>query len=219
MNADIPEIIRKTCEEAGISAKESLWNCHGTWVMYHKALEKVASIQNIKFDQPNIIEHDAEKRICVMIVTGHWKDKTEWTIGEAMPINIDRGNNKQQYPFAMSEKRAKDRVILKLLGLHGHVYSQDEFADAEEDLKPKGNQPPKKETTSAPQVSEADTRQFWEQWVADEIRTFEHKDRKQLFGWFEGNKPKLGQMKKLGYGDLLTKVQTSWDEIYQQKEA
>ena len=53
-------------------------------VMYHKALEKVASIQNIKFDQPNIIEHD------VPIVTGHWKDKTEWTIGEAMPINIDR---------------------------------------------------------------------------------------------------------------------------------
>ena len=39
-----------------------------------------------------------------MIVTGHWKDKTEWTIGEAMPINIDRGNNKQQYPFAMSER-------------------------------------------------------------------------------------------------------------------
>ena len=49
------------------------------------------------------------------------KDASEWSIGEASPYN-----NKNAYPFAMAEKRAKDRVILKLVGLHGDVYSQDE---------------------------------------------------------------------------------------------
>ena len=29
----------------------------------------------------------------------------------------------------MAEKRAKDRVILKLVGLHGHVYSEEEADD------------------------------------------------------------------------------------------
>ena len=31
------------------------------------------------------------------------------------------------YPYAMAEKRAVDRAILKLLGLHGFVYSEDEM--------------------------------------------------------------------------------------------
>jgi hypothetical protein len=33
------------------------------------------------------------------------------------------------YPFAMAEKRAKDRVILKLIALHGLVYSEEEADD------------------------------------------------------------------------------------------
>ena len=33
------------------------------------------------------------------------------------------------YPYAMAEKRAKDRVILKLLDIHGEVYSQEEADD------------------------------------------------------------------------------------------
>ena len=42
-------------------------------------------------------------------------------MGEASPKN-----NKNAYPWAMAEKRAKDRVILKLIGLHGLVYSEQE---------------------------------------------------------------------------------------------
>ncbi|MBA87733.1 MAG: hypothetical protein CMB16_00505 [Euryarchaeota archaeon] len=210
MKHDIPILVQQTCKDVGIDSKTALWNCHGTWVMYHKALEKVASFQNIKFDNPVIIEHDAEKRICVMLVKGYWKEKEEWTIGEAMPINIDRGNNKQQYPFAMAEKRAKDRVILKLLGLHGHVYSQEEFANPEEDLK-KNNKPPQSNPSQTP-------REYWENWVDGELRTLPQKTRQQLFGWFEGNKPKLAEMKKLGFNDLLDKVKSNWDEIYANKE-
>ena len=44
------------------------------------------------------------------------------TYGEASPKN-----SKVAYPYAMAEKRAVDRAILKLVGLHGFVYSEDEF--------------------------------------------------------------------------------------------
>lgn len=228
--SSIPKIVADTCQDIGIDPQQAMWNCHGTWVMYHKALEQVAAKLGVKFDQPTIIEHDADKRICVMCVTGHWKEKTEWTIGEAMPINIDRGSNKQQYPFAMAEKRAKDRVILKLIGLHGYVYSQDEFADPEVDLNKNRVQtptpttkptpePPKQPLKDMPAVAEPpfDELDYWSQWVASEIKTFEHKDRTQLFGWFEGNKKKLAKMKELEYFDLLEEVQTNWDKIYQEK--
>ena len=140
-NNNLPQLVKDTCQKYGINPDDSLWNCHGTWVMYHRALERVAALHNITFNEPTIIEHNADKRICVMLVKGTWQGKEEWTIGEAMPINIDRKNNQQQYPFAMAEKRAKDRVILKLLGLHGYVYSQEEFADAENDLQKNKPQP------------------------------------------------------------------------------
>ena len=38
-------------------------------------------------------------------------------------------NNKNAYPFAMAEKRAKDRVILELVGLAGHVYTDQDVAE------------------------------------------------------------------------------------------
>ena len=59
-----------------------------------------------------------------MVVFGHLGEISEWSIGEASPTN-----NKNAYPFAMAEKRAKDRVILKLIGLHGMVYSEIEADD------------------------------------------------------------------------------------------
>ena len=57
---------------------------------------------------------------------GSWlsRQRTEWSIGEATPYN-----NKNGYPFAMAEKRAKDRVILKLVGIAGDVYSSEEADD------------------------------------------------------------------------------------------
>ena len=65
-----------------------------------------------------------------LLVTGTMGDKSEWSIGEASP-----SNNKNSYPYAMAEKRAKDRVILKLVGLHGDVYAEDE-ADAFKEARP-----------------------------------------------------------------------------------
>jgi hypothetical protein len=108
--------------------KSKLWDCHGTLVLYHRAYEIIAAQEGIKFDAPVLIEANSGERIVAMLVTGHWKDRTEWSVGEAAP-----SNSKNAYPYAIAEKRAKDRVVAKLVGLAEHVYSEDEadeFKDA-----------------------------------------------------------------------------------------
>lgn len=104
--------------------KEALWDCHGTWVVYHKFLEQIAAKAGIIFGAPDIIEAKGELKIAAMVVTGQMGDRLEWSVGEAAP-----SNNKNAYPWAMAEKRAKDRVILKLVGLAGFVYSEEEADD------------------------------------------------------------------------------------------
>lgn len=103
---------------------DACWDCHGTWVVYHKVLEQIAAKASIVFDAPQIIEANSAAGIVAVCVTGRRGDKSEWSFGEAAPKN-----NKTAYPYAMSEKRAKDRVILKLIGLHGLAYSEEEADD------------------------------------------------------------------------------------------
>lgn len=92
------------------------------WVCKHAALEVVATKANVEWSAPQIIQADTGAGIAVLAVTGKMGDRVEWSTGEASPKN-----NKNSYPWAMAEKRAKDRVILKLVGIHGLVYSEDEM--------------------------------------------------------------------------------------------
>lgn len=110
--------------------KSQIWDCHGTLVLYHKAYEIIAAKENIRFDAPVVIEACGEKKIVALLVAGYMGDRREWSIGEAAP-----GNSKNAYPYAMAEKRAKDRVIGKLVGLAAYVYSEDE-ADEFKDRPP-----------------------------------------------------------------------------------
>lgn len=136
----VGEVLR----EIGETPETATWDCHGTPVILHKALEKVAAYKGIKFDPPMIVQSDIANKLVAVSVTGHLNDHSEWSFGEAAPYN-----NKNVYPFAMAEKRAKDRVILKLVGLHGDVYSEDEadeFKNAKpQDLRTKVERPAKPE--------------------------------------------------------------------------
>ena len=127
---NVPEKVGEVLKEIGETRETAGWDCHGTFVLLHKALEKVAAHKGVTFEPPQIVESDVANKNAVMIVTGHLGEKTEWSIGEAAPYN-----NKNSYPYAMAEKRAKDRVILKLVGLHGDVYSEEE-ADAFKEARP-----------------------------------------------------------------------------------
>ena len=116
-------------------ASDEIWQVHGTsWVIKHKALERVAAEKGVRFSMPTLIENDSAAGVAVLCVEGKLGDRVEWSIGEAAPKN-----NKNAYPYAMAEKRAKDRVILKLLNTHGVLYSEaeaDEFAGKTEAGKP-----------------------------------------------------------------------------------
>lgn len=107
------------------------------WVCKHSALEIVAVKAKIEWLAPQIIEADAPNLVTSMIVTGRMGDRVEWATGETNPTNYSVKGKQPAYPWAMSEKRAKDRVVLKLVGIHGLVYSEDEA----EDFKPPATKP------------------------------------------------------------------------------
>lgn len=97
------------------------------WVCRHAALEVVAVKAGIEWFPPQIIEANAPQLVTSMIVTGKMGDRVEWATGETNQTNYSVSGKQPAYPWAMSEKRAKDRVVLKLVGIHGLVYSEDEM--------------------------------------------------------------------------------------------
>jgi hypothetical protein len=96
----------------------------GTWIAKHSALEVAAVKGGIVWSPPQVLEADGAGKCAAVCVSGSLGERVEWSIGEASPAN-----NKNAYPFAMAEKRGKDRVVLKLLGIHGLAYSEDEADD------------------------------------------------------------------------------------------
>ena len=103
----------------------NIWRVQGQAVIYHKALERIAAQAGIVFHPPVILR--AERDEAVMLVTGSMGERTEWSIGEALVnVNYRVSGRQAAYVYAMAEKRAKDRVILKLVGLDGLLSSEEE---------------------------------------------------------------------------------------------
>lgn len=94
----------------------------GRWCIKHSALEIVAAKAGIVFEPPIVLEADGANGVAAVCVTGTYKDRKVWSIGEASPKNT-----KNSYVWAICEKRAVDRVILKLVGIHGLLYSDTEI--------------------------------------------------------------------------------------------
>lgn len=125
-----PENVTNALKEIGLKSEDCLWDCHGTWVLKHYACERLAAHNGITWDDPILIENDSDAGKVVIKLWGYLGDKSEFTFGEATPKN-----SKNAYPYAMAEKRAKDRIILKLIGFHGEIYSEDEAEEFEEEVK------------------------------------------------------------------------------------
>lgn len=108
----------------GITESE-MWEVRpGSWAVKHSAIERIVAEQGIKFERPSVIEVNTAERIMVICVFGTLGDRTEWSFGEASPANC-----KIAYPASIAEKRAKDRVAIKLLNATGHAIYSDEEAD------------------------------------------------------------------------------------------
>jgi hypothetical protein len=102
-----------------------MWSAHGTVCIKHRAVRRIAAKEGITV-RLGLESIDHEKGLCVFSATAEWNgiEMEEW--GEASP-----SNNKNAYPVAMALKRAYDRCVLALLGIHGWVYSEDELAGSE----------------------------------------------------------------------------------------
>lgn len=126
--AKIREVLERYGETYDTRKGGTVWEVQGTPVISHKCLERVAARAGIAFDMPTILRSERDE--AVILVAGSLDKRREWSIGEAL-VNVNyRVSGKQAaYVYAMSEKRAKDRVILKLVELHGIAYSEDESDD------------------------------------------------------------------------------------------
>ena len=121
--ADIPEAIKKHLHELGLSREQACWEARsGKWAVKHFACERIAAKLGIKFDEPKPLAVGPD--FVSLCVTGRLGDLSEWSVGEASGTTTQN-----KYFCAMAEKRAKDRVILKLIGVHGQVYAEDEADD------------------------------------------------------------------------------------------
>lgn len=132
MARQLDKRLREILEKYHDDPRSALWDCHGTWVIYHKDVELMAAKAGIEFDAPQILEANGPAKCVALAVTASFEGRRDWSIGEAAP-----GNNKNAYPYAMAEKRARDRVALKLLGLAGFIYSEEESDDFKQQHKPK----------------------------------------------------------------------------------
>ena len=48
MKDEVPDKVKETLKDIGMTPQQAGWNCHGTYVLLHKALEKVA-VQKMKY--------------------------------------------------------------------------------------------------------------------------------------------------------------------------
>ncbi len=144
--------IADTLAKFGEPMGDNIWRVQGTAVIYHKTLERIAAQAKIQFDVPTVLR--AEKEEAVLMVVGRMGDRLEWSIGEAtIGMNYRVSGKQAAYPYAMAEKRAKDRVILKLIELSGDVYSEEE-ADEFKQGRPAVDQPTANENKYPEEVRE-----------------------------------------------------------------
>ena len=113
MGKPLDDRVKKILKELGLDPKQCLWDCHGTWVMYHRYIEQAGAKNKIEYDLTEIETNSAAGVVCIKCTAsiGINGGKAKCiTYGEASPKNT-----KNSYPYAMAEKRAIDRAILILL--------------------------------------------------------------------------------------------------------
>jgi len=106
-----------------LKANGGMWEIgKGKYAIKHLELEKLATLYNVETNI-DLIHCNLEKNCAVVKAIANYNAKSYFSFGEVSP-----DNNDFPYPVAVAEKRAVDRVILKALGIHGTVYSDQELS-------------------------------------------------------------------------------------------
>jgi hypothetical protein len=139
----IDPIVKDILQELKFNPSECLWEKHGATCMKHRYIEIAGQEKGVVIESLDEIEKNSAEGVVAIKCTASLGKSKVITYGEATPKN-----NKNGYPYAMAEKRAIDRAILKLIGIHGFVYSDDEVDDKFENVEVKKTEtkeePPKK---------------------------------------------------------------------------
>ena len=145
--SNISKEVESLLKDFGMTVEESCWysKVAKKWIISHKAVEKIGDLAGVTFpDFPTILEGNGDAGVVTLMGWAKREERQVWTLGEASPRN-----NKNGYPWAMAEKRLKDRLILKLVfsGLHGDIYSEIE-ADWDKPIAATKTMPRKEEPIS-----------------------------------------------------------------------
>lgn len=187
------------------------------WVCKHAALEIVAVKANIIWMPPQIIEANAPALVTSMIVTGKMGDRVEWATGETNQTNYSVSGKQPAYPWAMSEKRAKDRVVLKLVGIHGLVYSEDEMPSVASEPARNEQAPKSQEAREAYAYLQKDLRaignvddlrRWWDDGDVKELRRKIPEDwQRELRQEWEKTGKAMSREKPKPVGDVVSDIQ------------
>jgi hypothetical protein len=128
----IDPIVKDILQELKFNPNECLWEKHGATCMKHRYIEIAGQEKGVVIESLDEIEKNSAEGVVAIKCTASLGKSKVITYGEATPKN-----NKNGYPYAMAEKRAIDRAILKLIGIHGFVYSDDEVDDKFENVEVK----------------------------------------------------------------------------------
>ena len=121
----IDPIVKDILNELKFNPSECLWEKHGATCMKHRYIEIAGQNKGVSIDSLDEVEKNSAEGVVAIKCTASLGKAKVITYGEATPKN-----NKNGYPYAMAEKRAVDRAILKLIGIHGFVYSDDEVNES-----------------------------------------------------------------------------------------
>lgn len=205
INEKLSKLLKEVGEVVDVRDKNSaVWSLpqnKNALIVKHKALEKISAHLGMWFDPPTIIESDTEKKIVSLVVQGYIDDgkgkNTAWSIGEVSPQNTSN-----KYVYAMAEKRAIDRVILKLLGVHGDFYSQAEIDEGEVSDKDTSSKPDPKVVSAIKEI----------------FTTFlkAQNTREELVGFWKNNPQPLNILKDMSmetYQEIETAFKQRAEEI------
>ena len=128
----IDPIVKDILQELKFNPSECLWEKHGATCMKHRYIEIAGQEKGVIIESLDEVEKNSAEGVVAIKCTASLGKSKVITYGEATPKN-----NKNGYPYAMAEKRAIDRAILKLIGIHGFVYSDDAVDDKFENVEVK----------------------------------------------------------------------------------
>jgi len=117
------EKLRRLFIANGLVKEDVFKHAHYT-IITRQGIDKIMANSGVEI-QYELVNLSEDHSHCLIKALGRRGEKVIQTFGEASPKN-----NRNAYPVAMAEKRAKSRIVLMLSGFYEHgIFGEDESDD------------------------------------------------------------------------------------------